>query len=122
MKNTFKLFTTLVSSMLVFGCTSGTDSYDKIAELIKNNCDCATVEPIIAAYGITFSKEDASSLGQRYEFQMTDCTIVNFEAQIDTIIKALNDSKLCEDALIILEFEDSQNFTKASIEDCVRLK
>jgi len=122
MKNSFTLFTTLVSTLLVFGCSGGTDSNDKIAELIKNNCDCETVEPIIATYGITFSKEDTSSLGQRYEFQITNCNTVNFEAQTDNIIKALKDSELCEDALIILEFEDSQNVTKASIEDCSRLK
>jgi hypothetical protein len=122
MKNTFKLYATLASTLLVFGCSGGTNSNDKIAELIKNNCDCETVEPIIATYGITFSKEDASSLGQRYEFQITDCNTVNFEAQIDAIIKALKDSELCEDALIILELEDSLNFTKASIEDCSRLQ
>tara|TARA_R110002033_G_scaffold47786_2_gene93112 strand:+ start:12927 stop:13298 length:372 start_codon:yes stop_codon:yes gene_type:complete len=121
MKNRNKLCLLALSTIFLFSCRETSDKSKKIAEVIKNSCNCEIVTSVISSYGITISRENPSNVGERYELKLSNCDSTNYEAEVNAIQTALKTTKLCNDVFILLEFKDDTVTKDFVIDNCAVL-
>ncbi len=94
----------------------------EIAEVLKEHCDCETVQNDVSVVGLSFKLAGEATLGDSHSFRLSKCKFNDFNEYIEDLHTVLKESipNFCDADLVEMTFEATSSEDKVvEIRDCV---